>query len=335
MKKIININLLQPGDIVLTTSLKKDSKLIRSATNSDISHAMICVSQSSVMDSTGDGVQARNVQKMFYDDDCAIYILRTKEKLKSDDLKKIIEYARGSTGTSYSRFAAAAVVMPRISESGGVKQFCSRMVARAYASAGILLVANPDYCSPEELKNSNLLIKIEPSWLSVSADEENAVKEHEDTTVKMIEATQDLLSRVRNLDRKVESLNDIDNLLIEREELDQQISDALRLSGYLDHWRVEQNLFPWRYNPILIVQFYHSTHEKDLLIDYCRETLKAHEAGSFAHWETNLHGYCQMNKNHPRQAFQLLINLYLALCFNHSQRVSSAQLLLKVYESKH
>ncbi len=329
--KIINIDVLQVGDVVLTTSTQKVSALIRSATNSDISHAMICVAHGSVMDSTSEGVQARNIQKMFYDDDSAIYILRTKEQLPAYVLKNVIEYARGSTGTSYSKLEAAAVVTPKRAESGSMKQFCSRMVARAYVSSGISLVANPDFCSPEELKNSEFLKKIEPAWIHVSNEEVMAIREHEDTTVKMREITQDLLSRVRVLDMGVESLNDIDLLLMNRPDLDRQISDALRSSGYLDHWKVEQSRFPWRYDPTLIVKFYHSLPNKNILLDYCRATLRGHAAGNFTHWETNARGYSERYRHYQREAFQLLLNLYSTLNLIHSQRVKSAELILKVY----
>ena len=78
--EIIHIEALQRGDIVLTTSTEIESRLIKIGTLSDISHAMVCVSHGSVMDSTAEGVQSRNVQKMFYPDACAIYILRLKQR---------------------------------------------------------------------------------------------------------------------------------------------------------------------------------------------------------------------------------------------------------------
>lgn len=329
--KIINIDVLQTGDIVLTTSTQKVSSLIRSAINSDISHAMICVAYGSVMDSTSEGVQARNIQKMFYDDDSAIYILRTREPLSANALKNVIEYARGSTGTSYSMLEAAAVVIPKLAKSKSVKQFCSRMVARAYASAGVSLVADPEFCSPEELKNSQLLKKIEPAWSYVSDEEMSTISEAGDTTVKMREVTQELLRRVRALDESIENLNDINQVLIRRPDLDRQISDALRSSGYLDHWKVEQSRFPWRYDSVLIVQFYHSLPDKNPILDYCRATLRGHAAGDFTHWEVNAKGYSEMNRYYPREAFQLLMDLYITLSFNHNQRVKSARLILKVY----
>jgi len=57
--RVFVVSLVQPGDIVLTTTPEPVSQTIRMVTGADISHAMICGAKSSVIDSTGDGVHAR------------------------------------------------------------------------------------------------------------------------------------------------------------------------------------------------------------------------------------------------------------------------------------
>ncbi|WP_343596893.1 hypothetical protein [Pseudomonas sp.] len=86
MKKI-DSSKHKKGDIILSTSVEYQSKIIKFFTNSDIFHAMICVANSSVMDSTGEGVQGRNIDKMFYDDSCAIYAYRLKEEISPDRMQ--------------------------------------------------------------------------------------------------------------------------------------------------------------------------------------------------------------------------------------------------------
>ncbi|WP_375171867.1 YiiX/YebB-like N1pC/P60 family cysteine hydrolase [Marinobacter sp.] len=330
--KRINIDLLKRGDVVLTTSAqKKPSGLIRAVTKSDISHAMICVSYGSVIDSTGDGVQARNIQKMFYEDSCEIYILRPKEPLSEDVLSKIVSYARASTGTRYSLREAVASVRPQLNKEGGNRQFCSRMVARAYAYGGVKLVDNPDYCTPEDIKKSNLLVQINPSALSVSQEEIAAVQEEVDTTEGMRKVTNVLLGRLREIDDKVESVNDINHLVIKNPGIDDEVSKALQDSGYLDFWKVEINRFPWRYDSTLMVQFYHSLDEPKVLLDYCRETLSHDKNGDFEHWQLNAKAYGDLAGRYGYQVFRLFADLYLKLSFYHSQRVKAAEILLKVY----
>ncbi|SDK21733.1 YiiX/YebB-like N1pC/P60 family cysteine hydrolase [Microbulbifer yueqingensis] len=329
--KRINAEILQPGDIVLTTTTKKDSGLIRKVTRSDISHAMVCVAYGSVIDSTGEGVQARNIQKLFYEDECAIYALRSKAPLSRVQAESIVNYARASTGTRYTKIEAAKSIAPTISEKGSVKQYCSRMVARAYASAGIILVKNPDFCTPNDIKSSKKLIQIDNPWVPVLADELNVAAGICDTTEGMREKTNRLLTAIRALNSNVESLNDIDSLVIQREDLDKLIANAFRSSGYLEHWKEELSRFPWRYDPVLIVQFYHSLTDPEELLDYCRATLRDDENGVFAHWETNAGGYGEMNRAYPRETFRLLSDLYLRLCLNHKRRVKAARVLIQLY----
>lgn len=332
--KRINIEILQQGDIVLTTSAAKVSELIRKATRSDISHAMICVAYASVMDSTGEGVQARNIQRLFYEEECAIYILRSKTPLSPIELDDVVNYARASTGTSYTRKEAAKSIAPVIAGKGGAKQFCSRMVARAYASAGIKLVKNTDFCTPDDLKNSELLMQIDNPWVVVEEEELEAIQRADDATEGMREKTNNLLRAVRALDSNVESLNDIDRLVIQRADLDESIANAFRSSGYIEHWKEELSRFPWRYDPVLITQFYHSLSDPKELLEYCQDTLRDDANGDFSHWEANARGYSELNGAYPRETFRLLSELYLQLSIAHQRRVKSAELLFSVYGGK-
>lgn len=331
MKKI-NIDLLKKGDVVLTTSSqKKPSGIIRSVTKSDISHAMICVSYGSVIDSTGEGVQARNIQKMFYDDSCEIYILRPKNPLSEDVISRIVSYARASTGTRYSVREAVASIKPQLKKVGGNRQFCSRMVARAYAHGGINLVDNSDYCTPEDIKKSKLLMHIEPSALSVSHEEMAAIQEEGDTTEGMRKVTNILLAKLREIDDKVESVNDINHLIVQNPQLDDAVSKILEESGYLDFWKVEISRFPWRYDSLLMVQFYHSLDDPKVLLAYCNETIAQDKNGDFDHWQLNAKAYGDLANHYDYQVFRLFAGLYLKLSFYHSQRVKAAEILLKVY----
>ena len=49
MKKL-NRQLLQPADIILTTSIALQSRVIRAATKSEISHAMLAVNDASLIE---------------------------------------------------------------------------------------------------------------------------------------------------------------------------------------------------------------------------------------------------------------------------------------------
>ncbi|WP_076860148.1 YiiX/YebB-like N1pC/P60 family cysteine hydrolase [Bradyrhizobium mercantei] len=143
----LNDQRLQVGDIILTSGPNKVSKAVRRATGSDISHAMVYVQHSSIIDATAEGVHSSNIQRMFFEDDSAVYVLRSRLPLGEEATRKITDFARAATGTEYSKSEAVAVVARKMRRARSRKQFCSRLAAQAYAFGGVSLVPDPDYCT--------------------------------------------------------------------------------------------------------------------------------------------------------------------------------------------
>jgi hypothetical protein len=280
--KRIDYSKLRKGDILLTTSTARISKAIRKCTKSDISHAMLYVANGSVIDSTGEGVHARNLQRLIYDDDCAIYAYRTKATIDPETIDQIVEYVRSEIGVPYTiSDAMRSQLKPK--RKGSAAQFCSRLVARAYANAGFPLTDNPDYTTPADLQRSDLLESIPEVVLHVTAGEE-AELEASDSVKGMRKVTNDLLERVRAISPAIRVINDIFPFLLANPSFDAAIVEAYRASGYLDYWKVEVARHPYRYDPLEMVRFYRSTPHKDELLAYCHTTLKEDVASSFAHW---------------------------------------------------
>ncbi|MCF5879450.1 hypothetical protein K3H40_10205 [Aeromonas veronii] len=335
--KVVNSGILECGDIILTTSIQKVSSVIRAVTNSDISHAMICLSKGSIVDSTSEGVQARNIEKMLFNDESEIYILRSKTPLTDNQTNNIETYVRSIIGTSYSMREAAASALPLLSKKTTRKQFCSRMVARAYSFSGIELVDNPDYCTPEDIKKSDKLKIIEPASINISDDEVVELSSIEDTTQLMRDATRTLLTAIRRIDKRVEEVNDIDNLIIMRPSLDKKITKALIKSNYIEYSKKDPSRFPWRYDPLSMIQFYHAAEEQnegELVINYCRRTIEEDNNGNFSHWKTMLEHYSRLSSKYNFEYFRMMTNLYLNLNFNHHMRIQSANALLTITNNK-
>ncbi|WP_197342215.1 YiiX/YebB-like N1pC/P60 family cysteine hydrolase [Ralstonia solanacearum] len=323
MKKI-DYRQLQPGDILLTTSLAAESWSIRAGTKSDISHAMLYVSSTSVIDSTGDGVHARNLQKMFYDDKCAIHSLRPKNPLTVDQLSKVIAYARAVTGTGYSVIEAVRTLKnPR--GNGSDKQFCSRLVARAYAAAGIALVDNPDFCTPQQLKESPFLSLLPSPAASVSDEEYRSFTMQPNGVEGMVRVTNDFLGRVRTLSPKIQSINDALQYLIDNPGTDEFVLEALRSSGYLDYWRTELVRFPWRHDLNLLTVFVEKNQAEVEIHEYCEEILAHDAAGSFKHWEINLATARARADQFPLKSFAAMARLYENVVGSHQVRIHVAQ----------
>lgn len=207
--KRLNESALRIGDIVLATTMNKVSLGIRRFTLSDISHAMVYVEAHSVIDATGEGVHARNTQRLTWDDSCAVHVLRLKEKLTNDQARRIVNYVRGRIGTQYSKVEAVRTVLGG-GNSWSRKQFCSRLVAQAYADAGLELVSNPNYCSPEHLRQSMRLAEVQDSVRTVR---DCHVPAGAGTAQRMRDATNALLEGARAKERHIQDTNDIDQHL--------------------------------------------------------------------------------------------------------------------------
>lgn len=324
--KAIDYSNLQPGDILLTTSHAPESWSVRKGTKSDISHAMLYVADSSVIDSTSNGVHARNLQKIFYEDDCAIYALRPIKRLTEEELRTIIFYARAAIGTKYAlREAVRSVTKPK--RSGSVRQFCSRLVARAYLEADIQLVDNPDFCTPEQLKGSSLLKEVPCPAVEISAEEIAEIESRPNRAAGMAQVTNAFLTQVRSFAPQVESINDALGLLVSNQDLDNQVHEALKASGYLDFWQLERQEFRWRYDLDAMHEFAsQNPSAQPYLIDFCKLSLRQIANGDFDHWNESLDAWRQHAEN-------LRLKSYLAMAQLHENLVEGVHLRRSVAES--
>lgn len=243
----IKVEVLRPGDIVLTATTGKVSKLVRTATNGIVSHAMICVQNGSTIDSTDAGVQASNIQRELYDPDDIVVVLRLREALDEVRLLQLIDFARSEVGTRYSKIEALRAVLP--GPKPRTKQmFCSRLVARAYAAVGVQLVHDPDYCSPEDLRASPMLVELPDATEHVSGEELAAWGARPNPIAEMQRMQNEILSVARSLNPSVENFNDLDSFVQRHPEHDDVIAAAYRDSGYLDLWRADFAINPWHYD---------------------------------------------------------------------------------------
>ena len=314
MKRIKMENVM-PGDILLTSRPGKTSKGIRLTTGGAVSHAMICVAHGSFIDSTSDGVQARNLQRELFEDDEQAFHFRLKNPPERQVLEQVIDYARAEIGARYSIIEAARSVSP-VRGSSSKKQFCSRLVARAFKQVGIELVSDSDYCTPEDLRRSTLLEGMKVEFEPVTV-EDLAWMDDEPNPVKAMHVAQNtILDAARSFDSKIENFNDLYVLLVTRPEADQVIADALESSGYLELWKIEVDGHPWRYTVGLIDTL---SEPRELLRDYCVGTVKeAYSAG--VRFAINLVQLKALQKQYPRRAFSLEIALYETLLRNDQSR---------------
>lgn len=319
--KRIDIDKLQPGDIILTANMTKAGKAVRLASRGAVSHAMICVQHGSIIDSTADGVQSWNLQREFFSDNEEIFGFRLRDALPPVVVARVVDFARSEIGTRYSKAEAARSVL------GGPKprnnrQFCSRLVARAYASVGVQLVPDQDYCTPEDLRNSPLLEEIGDLVLVATADEVAALADRTNPLDLMRKSQRAILAAARQLDPKVENFSDVDRLVSEHPEWDSAIAQAYRDSGYLSIWMRDIMAHPYRYDQEIMERISRPDQVAGLRT-YCIDTIREAYSGGIR-FAINLIAYQKMQAEGDRETLRLVIELYEMLVRSHELRTETA-----------
>jgi hypothetical protein len=329
--KRINVDTLRPGDIVLTASKSAGGKGIRATTFAAVSHAMICVQHGSVIDSTGDGVQARNLQRELFKAFERVYAFRLREPLDPERLAQIINFARSEVGTRYSVREAVRSVLPgrRPRER---RQFCSRLVARAYASVGVQLVADADYCTPDQLRRSPLLIELKGITETVSAQELAAWRARPNPIAMTHAAQNAILDGVRELDPMVENFTDVDRIVRNHPEWDIRIAALFRTSGYLDLWKIDFQVNPWHYD-VEALEAVVTAANRDEIRNFCRAMIAETTSGG-QRYRTMLEHHQQSHRLVPRQTTFQLVELYDQLVRNDELLRSTAREWLERHHSE-
>lgn len=321
--KILRHELLRVGDIILTTTGEPVSALVRGATKSDISHAMLCTDIGSVIDATTEGVHARNIQRILIEDERAVHVLRLKLEPTPAVLRAICQFVRQRIGTAYSKREAVQTVLGG-SNVWSRKQFCSRLVAQAFASQGINLVSDPNYCSPNELLNSEHLIEIN-GCTRAATDEDIALAQSVDLTQQMRDATAALIDAARTRNPNILDLNDINQHLVVHPSDDAFILNVLRESGFLDVWRADVERSPWHYNLDLMEEI----QEIETLKLYCRGTV-ADPGEARNRFAINARAFRELAIEHRLSSFDELAKLHEHLSRLHGMRLHvAAQWLAK------
>lgn len=315
--KRVKMSALLRGDIVLTTTTAAVSKAIRFGTKSDISHAMMCVQHGSVIDATSEGVHARNLQRLFFDDACALHVLRPKAKLTPAQLDQICQFVRQAIGSEYSAREAVRTVVGG-SDQWTRKQFCSRLVAQAYASAGIKLVNDVNYCAPADLANSPLLVAVSNAIEPVSDAEAARWGAHRDLAGAMRDAINAVLEGARKKDKSIQTFEDVTQYLVKHPEEDAYFVDLLRSSGYLTVWQLNTESNRWQYEDALLAEL-----PFDKCAEYCKGTLE--EESGPNRYVINRGASRSLAFQFKLKSFELLFDLYDLLAGLHRQRVTVAR----------
>lgn len=186
---MISANALRPADIICSTTDAGVSAVIRAGIGSSVSHCMIFIGGSDVVEAIGGGVTRRPLAAAMKDASLAIALRRRNltEQQRSAVIAQATGFAirhlpydalgaagagvaTGSKGALLAGFgcqlylplcglAAASVVDNAKPENADKSFFCSELVARCFELAGAPVVqGSPSFAAPRAIRMANTLL---------------------------------------------------------------------------------------------------------------------------------------------------------------------------------
>ncbi|WP_370558196.1 YiiX/YebB-like N1pC/P60 family cysteine hydrolase [Edwardsiella tarda] len=313
-------NKLEPGDIILTRSKEKNSSLICNITKSDFSHAILYVGGSSYIHSDLNGVHSGNIQRLLVDKTQYAKVFRINNP---EAIGQAIIYARSQIGTPYSKASAANAfikVAPSIDER---KQYCSRLVAKAFESAGITLVSNSDACLPQEIADSMLVHEVKDCLYQAREEEIEFAKSY-NPIAEQSKITNHIFAAAKKLFHDdIYSFDDIIIALIKNPLHDSKLTEIVEDSGYLALWQHELKTNPWRYD----VNLFRDKFGANAYTIAVKELNIVHEL--LARFNLNLEIYNNIQSKHNFKYIRQQISLYEQLIENTKKHKMTAEEILR------
>ncbi|MEO9805256.1 MAG: YiiX/YebB-like N1pC/P60 family cysteine hydrolase [Reichenbachiella sp.] len=319
------IDQLQPGDILLTRSDSRVSELVRKVTGSQYSHAILYLGISSIIESDGLGVQSNNLQRILITNNDDAKVLRLKSDSRSSIIQNVEIYARRLVGTAYSTDEAKiSHLNTQSSAKEPNRQFCSRFVAQSYSDAGINLVDNPDYCTPEHLLQSDQLLSVE-NCLRVASLKEIEFANSENPMDRQTKIHNEIFAKARTLTSKdVQTFEQLNESIIEFPEIDIEITEFVRKSGFLDMMEEDEKKNPQHYNAEKLVEYY---KDPDQILEVALRFASI-EPKTRERLEMTIFHLIQLNRIYPREYFKMEIELYQKLIkYSHKRETEAIKAL--------
>lgn len=315
VKYIYDMTKLQYGDIILVRFPGDSlSDRVRESTNSDYSHAMLYVYDSSYIEANN-RVVARNLARLLFDDTLDTCVLRVKEEfLKPWTIDTAIYYARDVVGNPYSAMDALRIEYGRTDSYTSESQICTRLVAKAFAKSGLYLVDNIEMCTPQQILDSPF-VEVKRNCLREANSFDLKFAASYDVTDDMVNAIFRLFDMLKPFaNGGLRTMRELIDHVLRHPEDDEPIAKLLKESGYLDILTIEEEKNKYNYDKEEFMRYYGDN---------------AYEAACSA-LITNLHGKCRYMQDSDE-----LIRLFLVSDMSsHSilLLVSLTKQIIKQYE---
>ena len=325
---LLDINKLQPADIILIKTNDRLSAIMKEKTGCIFHHAMMYVGPGSYIHSDkGPGVQAGNSMRMLFQNIDDAVALRIKDEENRKYLFAIENFVRDKIGTEYSAEEAKRTISEQnIEDFEENRQFCTRLVAQAYAQSGLSIVSNPDYCTPLEILESEQLTVVKDVLRLANQDEIEHAQE-ESTPMKEQEDIQNsIFSFARSIIKKdIQNFDQLLNVILLHNQYDNEITNFIEKSGFLEMWKTERLKNLQNYEFEYFSKYYPQTHWKEVGQFYLKIGLKNRER-----YTLNFAGYANLSRTNNLRFIDIHVELYKNLLSQCQDMIDTANLAISL-----
>ncbi len=315
----LNLIHLRPGDVILLRGRGEIADQVRTVAGGEFTHAMLYVGDGSLIHSDIDGVHADNVQRLLFEDETDV-LVRRAICAAHQQREQAITYVRRNIDVSYSVKEALKASKTGHWTDRSNRQFCSRLIAQAYQSAGVNLVPSPDYCTPNDLAQSTTLHSVNDCVHPASPEHitfalsDNPLDLQKTQTGLFFDAVRKITGE------DIQKHEQLADHLIGNPHHDTSIAAAFVASGHLDLWKIDVRKNPWRYGrgPNLLPD-----RDQAQTLVLINDEIKSSSSmrSRFIH---QYQVYSRVHHYHPREYFKAQMNLYLTLVAVHGARLITA-----------
>ena len=322
---ILDASKLKAGDIIFTRDRSSATSWgIRAGSWSRYSHAILYVDSHSYIDSDMHGVHSNNLQYLVFPQADDVAVRRLKAPAPEGSITAMCDYARSQIGQQYSITAAlGSIAWFRKADLTIVnRQFCSRLVAMAYATGGVNLVRNPMRCTPNRVFRSSRLVRVPDACRGASIAEMHLATRAKTSIVsRQEEITNRLFEDVRAAtSSNISTFEGIVTLVAERPENDASICSMLTDSGYLSMWMDMRAEFPEWYDAAAFAERVPAPQQAKVADDMYASAMNALERRR----KTAVF-LQQAFSQFPRKTIAILLQLELKLHELEGERVAVAE----------
>lgn len=248
MKYILNIQKLEPGDIILVGYHDEESRQIQERTNSLYSHAMLYW-YGSLIHAT-DIVITENPSRQLFEKDENVCVLRLNDEYRQElRIRNLIDYARSFVGTLYDKEALDAMAADRKFTPNQNRQMCAKFIAQCFEYVCADLVDDYEKCSPQDLINTNVVHQINDVLIEATPQDVDFANSR-DVTRRQFGAIFSIINGLRKKFPKADimSLEQLESFLESNPEYDSIVVEIMSKTDYFDLWHIEREYCPYLYD---------------------------------------------------------------------------------------